>query len=134
GYIPVFAGHATQKTVQIPVSGVVDSDLEGANVEKKTVKDKKTNKEQEVYEFIKYMPDVHDRAMGPINKMVDNFLILNASVDVATSKERRVTYLRDNLQWQAGSAFAGTDPVVDLSAASYQEEVKRAFVLTDEEH
>lgn len=134
GYIPVFAGHATQKTVQIPVSGVVDSDLEGASVEKKIVKDKKTNKEQEVYEFIKYMPDVHDRAMGPINKMVDNILFLNTTVDVATGEERRVIYLRDTLQWQAGSTFEGIDPVVDLSAEAYQAAVERAFGLIDEEH
>lgn len=127
GYIPVFVGHATQKVVQIPASGVLNSELEGATYEVKKVKDRNSKKELEVYEFAKFMPDLDDRYMGPINKMVDNILFLNTTVDINTSEERRVIYLRDTLQWQAGSTFENIEPVIDLDAEAYREAVKNAI-------
>ena len=133
GYVPVFIGHATQKTVQIPASGVLESDLAGATVELKQKKDKGTDTKIDVYEFQKYTPDLDDRYMGPINKMVDNILFLNTTVDVSTGQEKRVIYLRDTLQWQAGSTFEGIDPVVDLSAQAYRDAVERSIGLISED-
>lgn len=132
GYIPVFIGHATQKTIQIPASGVLDSELVGATVELKQKKEKGSDSKIDVYEFQKYTPDLDDRYMGPINKMVDNILFLNTTLDVSTGKEKRVIYLRDTLQWQAGSTFEGIDPVIDLSAQAYRDAVSRSIGLIDE--
>lgn len=131
GYIPCFIAHATQKIIQIPASGVLESELEGATVEKKLVKDKKSGQEQEMFEFLKYQPDLHDRAMGPMNKMVDNILFVNTTVDVTTNEEQRVIYLRDTLQWQAGSTFQGIKPVIALSAQAYRDAVTEAIGLID---
>lgn len=132
GYIPVIIGHAVQKKVQIPASGVLESELEGAIVELKSVKKEKgSDVKIDVYEFDQYAPDLPDRAWAPINKMVDNILFLNTTLDVTTGQEQRVIYLRDTLQWRAGSTFDGIDPVVSLSADSYHEAVKRAIGLID---
>ena len=132
GYVPVFIGHATQKTIQIPISGVIESELEDVIVERKVVKDKKTGEEKDVYEFEKFMPDLHDRYMAPINKMVDNILFLNTTLDSRTGQERRVIYLRETLQWQAGSTFDNIQPIVDLSADSYRKAVVNAINEIDE--
>ena len=133
GFVPVFISHATQNTVQIPASGVLDSDLAGSTVEKKTVKDKKSGTESEVYEFLKYQPDLKDKVMGPINKMVDNILFVNTTLNTTTNEEQRVIYLRDTLQWQAGSTFEGIDPIIPLSAAAYRSAVQRAIAKIDKD-
>lgn len=132
GYIPVIIGHAVQKKVQIPASGVLESELEGAIVELKSVKkDKGSDVKIDVYEFDQYAPDLNDRAWGPINKMVDNILFINTTLDINTGQEQRVIYLRDTLQWKAGSTFDGIEPVIPLSVESYHNAVKKAIGLID---
>lgn len=132
GYVPCFIAHATEQTVQIPASGVLQSDLEGATVELKTVKDKDDKtKTLDVYEFQKYMPDMKDKVFAPINKMVDNILFANTTLDVSTGEEQRVLYLRDTLQWMAGSTFKDIDPIIPLDAEEYKKAVKRALGKVD---
>lgn len=128
GFKTVIIGHAIQKKVQIPASGVVESDLENTtSVELKEVKDKKSGETLDVYEFEQYTPDLPDRAWAPINKMVDNILFVNTTINTATGQEQRVIYLRDTLQWRAGSTFENIDPVIPLSAQSFHDAVKRAI-------
>lgn len=131
GYVPIFIAHAVQETVQIPASGVLKSDLEGITAELKKVKDKKNDRELDVYEFTKFKPDMKDKVLGPINKMVDNILFINTTVDVSTNEEKRVIYLRDTLQWQAGSTFKNIEPIIELSAEAYREAVVDAIGLID---
>lgn len=131
GFVPVFIAHATQNTVQIPASGVLKSDLDVITAELKTVKDKNTQQEFEVYEFQKFQPDLKDKVMGPINKMVDNILFINTTIDVSTNGEQRVIYLRDTLQWQAGSTFDNIEPIIPLSAKAYRKAVQDAIGHVD---
>lgn len=132
GFIPCFIAHATEQVVQIPASGVLQSDLEGATVELKVVQDKDDkSKTLEVYEFQKYMPDMKDKVFAPINKMVDNILFANTTLDVSTGQEQRVLYLRDTLQWMAGSTFKDIDPIIPLDAKEYTKAVKRALGKVD---
>lgn len=131
GYVPVFIAHAVQETVQIPASGVLKSELSGITAELKTVKDKKNDRELEVYEFVKFRPDMKDKVLGPINKMVDNILFINTTIDVTTNEEQRVIYLRDTLQWQAGSTFKNIEPIIELSADAYREAVVNAIGKID---
>lgn len=133
GYVPVFIAHATQNMVQIPASGVLESDLEMAVAERKTVKDKVTGKELDVYEFQKFQPDLKDKVLGPINKMVDNILFVNTTIDISTNQEQRVIYLRDTLQWQAGSTFENIEPIIPLSAKAYREAVIDAIGKVDKD-
>ena len=134
GYKTVIIGHAVQKKIQIPASGVLESDLENATtIELKEVENKKTKEKSEVYEFDQYTPDLPDRAWSPINKMVDNILFVNTTIDVSTGQEQRVIYLRDTLQWRAGSTFENIDPVIPLSAKAYHDAVVRAIGNIDSE-
>lgn len=130
GFVPCFIAHATEQMVQIPASGVLKSDLEGAQVELKTVKGE-DGANLEVYEFQKYMPDLKDKVFAPINRMVDNILFANTTLDVSTGEEQRVLYLRDTLQWMAGSTFKNIVPIVKLSADSYMKAVEAALGTVD---
>lgn len=125
GYTPVFISHATQVTTKIPASGVLK---EQVNDTMTLIKDKKTG--EQYYEFIKYVPDLKDKVMAPINKMVDNILFMTVTTD-ESGKEHRVIHLRESLQWQAGSTFEGIDPVIPLDADAYKDAVKRAIEKID---
>ena len=125
GYSPIFVSHATQKTERIPVSGILK---EQVNDTMTLTKDKKTN--EEYYEFLKYVPDLKDKILAPVNKMVDNILFMNTTTDEDLN-EHRVIYLRDTLQWQAGSTFKDIKPVIKLDAEAYKEAVKEAIDAID---
>lgn len=125
GYTPVFIAHATQVTTKIPASGILKEQVNDTMTLKK---DKKTG--EEYYEFIKYVPDLKDRVMAPINKMVDNILFMTITAD-ENGKEHRVIHLRETLQWQAGSTFEGIAPVIPLDAEAYKKAVEDAINKID---
>ncbi|QHM12390.1 AAA family ATPase [Bacillus subtilis] len=125
GYTPVFIAHATQVTTKIPVSGVLQ---EQVNDTMTLVTDKKTK--EQYYQFEKYVPDLKDKVMAPINKMVDNILFMTVTTDEHMN-EHRVIHLRETLQWQAGSTFEGIAPVIPLDAEAYKKAVTDAINLID---
>lgn len=125
GYTPVFIAHATQVTTKIPASGILKEQVNDTMTLKK---DRKTG--EEYYEFIKYVPDLKDRVMAPINKMVDNILFMTITAD-EDGKEHRVIHLRETLQWQAGSTFEGIAPVIPLDAEAYKKAVEDAINKID---
>lgn len=125
GYTPVFIAHATQKNEKIPVAGILKEDV---NETMTLVKDKKT--QEEYYEFTKYVPDLKDKVMAPINKMVDNIMFMTITAD-ENMKEHRVIHLRETLQWQAGSTFQGIAPVIPLDVNAYKKAVEDAINLLD---
>lgn len=127
GYSPVFISHATQVTTKIPASGILESQVNDTMTLKQ---DKKTK--EKYYEFIKYTPDLKDKVMAPINKMVDNILFMTVTTDEEL-EEHRVIHLRETLQWTAGSTFTGIAPVIPLDAEKYKEAVKNAIDLIDPE-
>lgn len=127
GYTPVFIGHAIKETVKIPKSGMLESAID----ETMTLKTDKKSKE-EYYEFQKFVPDLKEKVMAPINKMVDNILFMNMTVD-SEMNEQRVIHLRESLQWQAGSTFEGITPVIPLDAEAYKKALKDAIDLIGED-
>lgn len=127
GYSPVFISHATQVLTKIPASGMLK---ENVNETMTLAKDKKTG--EEYYEFNKYVPDLKDKVMAPINKMVDNILFMTITAD-ENGAEHRVIHLRETLQWQAGSTFDGIAPVIPLDAKAYENAVAKAIDLIDPE-
>lgn len=129
GYTPVFVSHATQNTVKIPIEDIHESEINEGTME--LVKGKEG---EQYYEFLKYTPDLKDKIMAPINKMVDNILFMNISVDEKTMRERRIIHLRETLQWQAGSTFEGIKPTIKLSAEAYKKAVEDAIGLIDKKH
>jgi len=126
GYTPVFVSHATQVNVKIPVAGILQDQV---NETMTLVEDKKTK--EQYYEFTKYVPDLKDKVMAPINKMVDNILFMTLTTDERL-QEHRVIHLRETLQWQAGSTFTGIAPVVPLDAEAYKKAVSDAIDLIDD--
>lgn len=126
GYSPLFISHATQILTKIPVSGMLQEDVN----ETMTLKEDKKTKEK-YYEFMKYAPDLKDKVMAPINKMVDNILFMTVTAD-EHMQEHRVIHLRETLQWQAGSTFTGIAPVVKLDADAYRQAVSDAIALIDD--
>ena len=64
---------------------------------------------------------------------IDNILFVNTTLNTATNEEQRVIYLRDTLQWQAGSTFEGIDPIIPLSAEAYRSAVQRAIAKIDKD-
>ncbi|PHE70574.1 AAA family ATPase [Bacillus wiedmannii] len=126
GYSPVFISHATQVQTKIPVAGILQ---EQVNETMTLTKDKKTG--EQYYEFTKYVPDLKDKVMAPINKMVDNILFMTVTTDESL-QEHRVIHLRETLQWQAGSTFDGIAPVIKLDADEYKKAVSDAIGLIDE--
>lgn len=128
GYTPVFISHASQVTVKIPASGILQTQV---NSEMSLKKDKKTG--EEYYEFLKYVPDLKDKVMAPINKMVDNILFMSITAD-QDGNEHRVIYTRETLQWQAGSTFEKIKPVIPLDADKYKEAVEEAINQIDPDY
>lgn len=130
GYTPVFVSHAIQNTVQIPKSGILDIDKENLT----SYEEKKDKKDNETYlEFQKFEPDLKDKVMAPINKMVDNILFLNTTVD-NSGKEQRVIHTRESMQWLAGSTFKGIESPIPLDAESYKKAVVEAIDKIPDEH
>lgn len=127
GYSPVFISHATQVVEKIPAAGILQDQVNETMTLKK---DKKTN--EQYYEFTKYVPDLKDKVMAPINKMVDNILFMTVTAD-ESGKEHRVIHLRETLQWKAGSTFEGIAPVIPLSADAYKKAVEDAIGLIDDD-
>lgn len=125
GYSPCFISHATQVATKIPAAGILQEQVNDTMTLKS---DKKTG--EQYYEFVKYVPDLKDKVMAPINKMVDNILFMTVTTD-ESGQEHRVIHLRETLQWQAGSTFEGIDPVIPLDAEAYKKAVEDAIGKLD---
>lgn len=111
GFTPNFVSHAIQVMVRIPKSGMLETEYDETIMN--VVKDKKDG--LDYVEFEKYVPDLKDKVLAPINKMVDNIMFLTTTAD-QTGQEHRVIHMRDTLQWQAGSTFKDIQTPIALSA------------------
>ena len=130
GFTPVFVSHAVQKTVQIPKSGIIQADVDTLT----KFSEKYDKKDGQTYiEFQRFEPDMKDKVMGPINKMVDNILFISTTVDT-TGQEHRVIHTRSSMQWLAGSTFANIKDPIPLDAKAYTEAVKDAIAEIPKEH
>lgn len=126
GYACCFVSHGSQKTFKLPISDLLPGQINKDIMTEKKVKDKVTGEEEIYMEFDKYIPDLNDRYLAPINKMVDNILFLNQEID-STGKPVRVIHTRDTVQWQAGSTFAKIKSTIPLSAQAYKDAVNEAL-------
>lgn len=129
GYTPVFVGHSVQASVQVPLSGVLQTQLD----ELKNAKEVKDKNGSSYIEFQKYIPDLKDKVIAPINKMVDNILFLSMTVD-ANGNEHRVIHTRSSMQWLAGSTFKNIQSPVELNATAYQNAVEQAVGEVPDEY
>lgn len=121
GFTAVFVSHSIQETIKVPVEDVSERDVKSLS-DYSSVTEKGVN----YLEFLRYKPDLKDRYMNPINKMVDNILFLTNASDTE-GNEKRVIRTRESLQWIAGSTFEDIQPVIDLNAEAYENAVSEAI-------
>ena len=120
GYVPVFISHAKQETKKVL--------LEQATEDEKNKQGAETVKEngKEYIEYTKTTPDVKNKFFNMINRIVDNILFLDLSVDSNGQESRKIFY-RDNVNHLAGSSFKHMPDNTEMSPEAYEKAAKEAI-------
>lgn len=120
GYTPIFISHAKSETKKVLVSEATDEEkgVDGATVVKEDGK--------QYVEYQKTVPDIKTKFFNMINRIADNILFLDLSVDSKGLEHRKIFY-RDNLTHLAGATFRHMPETTDLSADAYSNAVKKAI-------
>lgn len=121
GYVPVFITHAKTETKKVLVSEATNKEknLDSAQIVKE--KDGK-----EYVEYQKTVPDIKNKFFNMINRVADNILFLDLTVDSSGVEHRKIFY-RDSLEHLAGATFRNMPEYTDLSPKAYQDAVKKAI-------
>lgn len=122
GYQPSFIAHSIEKTIRVPKSQMLPSEIDERAMELKKGEDG----EEDFYEFTRFSPDLRDKILSPINKNVDNILFINNGVDTS-GHEQRAIYLRGNLYFEAGNTFRNIASHCKLSAEAYRKTLQDAI-------
>lgn len=122
GLTPVFISHAKQETKKVLLSDAreEEKDKEGAAVNK----DKKTGKEY--VEYQKTTPDVKNKFFNMINRIADNILFLDLSVDGEGREDRKIFY-RDTVDHLAGASYRHMVEHTQLTPEAYKKAVEDAI-------
>lgn len=118
-YTNIFVSHSTEKIVKMPY---IDSN------EMNAIPDailSQSNDGKQMVEFTKISPDLKEKGLAPVTKMVDN--ILYAENNLVNGEEQRVLHLRGTLQYEAGTTFKGVKPIIQFNAEAYKQEVARVL-------
>mgnify|MGYP002714132053 CR=1 FL=1 len=120
GYTPIFISHAKSETKKVLVSEATDEEkgVDGATVIKEDGK--------QYVEYQKTVPDIKTKFFNMINRISDNILFLDLSVDSKGLEHRKIFY-RDNLTHLAGATFRHMPETTELSADAYSNAVKKAI-------
>lgn len=124
GYTPVFIAHAKTETKKVLVSEATTEEKSLNSAQ--TVKDKADGKEY--VEYQKTIPDVKNRLFNMVNRIADNILFLDLTVDSKGVEHRKIFY-RDSLEHLAGATFRHMPDYTDLSPKAYQEAASKAIEL-----
>lgn len=122
GYTPIFIAHAKTETKRVLVSEASDKEKELSSAQ--TVRDKTDGKEY--VEYQKTVPDIKNKTFNAVNRIVDNILFLDLTVDSAGVEHRKIFY-RDSLEHLAGVTFRHMPEYTELSPEAYQEAVFKAI-------
>ena len=122
GLTPVFISHAKQETKKVLLSEALEEEKgkDGATVSK----DKKTGKEY--VEYQKTTPDVKNRFFNMINRIADNILFLDLSVDGEGREDRKIFY-RDTVDHLAGASYRHMVEYTELNPEAYKKAVEDAI-------
>lgn len=120
GYTPIFISHAKSETKKVLVSEATneEKEVDGATVVKEDGK--------QYVEYQKTVPDIKTKFFNMINRIADNILFLDLSVDSKGLEHRKIFY-RDNLTHLAGATFRHMPETTELSANAYSNAVKKAI-------
>lgn len=122
GFTPVFITHAKQETKKILKSEATTEEKSTENAS--VVLDKKTGKEY--VEYQKTTPDIKTKFFNMINRIADNILFLDMTVDSNGVESRKIFY-RDSPEHLAGASFRNMPEHTQLSPKAYQEAVSKAI-------
>ena len=122
GLTPIFISHAKQETKKVLLSEASENEKgkDGATVSK----DKKTGKEY--VEYQKTTPDVKNKFFNMINRIADNILFLDMSIDGEGREDRKIFY-RDTVDHLAGASYRHMVEHTDLSPDAYKNAVEDAI-------
>lgn len=122
GFIPVFIAHAKTETKKILVSEASkdEKEVKGSSV----VKDKNDGKEY--VEYQKQVPDVKNKFFNMINRIADQILFLDMTVNSNGVESRKIFY-RDTPEHLAGVSFRHMVEHTDLSPEAYQKAIQEAI-------
>lgn len=121
GYIPIFIDHAKKETKKVLVSdaNAKESDLKDASVVK-------GDDGKQYVEYEKTVPSIKHKLFNQINRIVDNILFLDMTVDKNGIESRKIFY-RDAPNHLAGSSFRNMPEYTELSAQAYEQAAKDAI-------
>ncbi|WWT40429.1 hypothetical protein [Staphylococcus phage PT94] len=128
GYVPIFIAHSKTEVKKVLLEKASDSekDIDGAQI----VKDKSDGKQY--VEYNKQVPDVREKFYNMINRIVDNVLFLDSSVD-SNGKEQRHIFYRDTPHHVAGASFKHMPEYTELSAKAYEDAMEKAIKSIDDD-
>src|SRR5699024_7162779 len=88
---------------------------------------------KEYVEYQKTTPDIKNKFFNMINRIADNILFLDLTVD-SKGAEHRTIYYRDTLEHLAGTTFRNIPENTELTPKAYQEAVEKAIESESKEH
>ena len=127
GFVPVFITHAKQENKKVLLSE--------ASKEEKEIENAQVTRDggKEYVEYQKTTPDIKNKFFNMINRIADNILFLDLTVDSKGVEHRKIFY-RDSLEHLAGATFRNMPEYTELSPKAYQEAVEKAIESEGKEH
>ena len=127
GFVPVFITHAKQENKKVLLSE--------ASKEEKEIENAQVTRDggKEYVEYQKTTPDIKNKFFNMINRIADNILFLDLTVDSKGVEHRKIFY-RDSLEHLAGATFRNMPEYTELSPKAYQETVEKAIESEGKEH
>ena len=126
GYTPIFIAHSKSETKQVLVEHASE-DEKNSDVAK-VVRNKADGKEY--VEYTKQVPDLREKFYNMVNRVVDNVLYLDSTVDDNGKEHRRIFY-RDTPHHVAGASFKNMPEWTEQSAEAYEKAMKDAINSID---
>lgn len=128
GYVPVFIAHSKTNVEKVLVEKATDEEKNSETAQK--VRDKSNGKEY--IEYSKQVPDLREKFYSMCNRIVDNVLFLDNSLDENGEEHRKIFY-RDTPHHVAGASFKNMPEYTALSAKAYQKAMENAINTVDNE-
>ena len=129
GYTPVFIAHSKSEIRQVLVEHA--SEDERSSDTAKVVRNKADGKEY--VEYTKQVPDLREKYYNMVNRIVDNVLYLDSTVD-GNGKEHRRIFYRDTPHHVAGASFKNMPEWTEQSAKAYEKAMEDAINSIDNDN
>ena len=127
GYVPVFIAHSKSATQKVLLENATEEEKNTDTAQ--LVKDKTDGKQY--IEYTKQIPDMREKFYNMANRISDNVLFLDSSIDENGKEHRRIFY-RDTPHHVGGASFKNMPEYSDLSAEAYKQAMEKAIETLDD--